>query len=47
MAKVALELLIVVAVVVIGSVLQLPVRAVRAARGLIRHNAVPARLTSH
>jgi Tfp pilus assembly protein PilE len=44
MVKVALELLVVVAVVAIGSLVVLPARAARAAFGLIRHNAAPARL---
>ena len=47
MAKVALELLVVVAVVAIGSLVVLPARAARAAVGLIRHNAAAGQITAH
>ena len=47
MLKIVGAILTVVAVVAIGGLVQLPARAVRAARGLIRQSVTSARLTAN
>jgi|GEM_PF-2646182 len=46
MLKCALALLTVLAVVAVGGLIQLPLRSLRAIRGLFRDKAAPARLTA-